>query len=104
MYCGNNRNSRELTSRRKRLGNRYDCFRKGVGVGMNLPLDREYARRYVPIVRNRVYCGKDDILPQGYHHIGNLFQCLQKGVGVGKRIKARRQRKSKKKRKKKRSR
>jgi len=82
-YCGNN--AYELEN--KRLGSRYDCFRKGVGVGLNLPIVPE---RYEPIDRYRVYCGNARRLPEGYNVMGTRADCLRKGVGVGKKIAAER--------------
>lgn len=82
-YCGNN--AYELEN--KRLGSRYDCFRKGVGVGLNLPIVPE---RYEPIDRYRVYCGNARRLPEGYNIMGTRADCLRKGVGVGKKIAAER--------------
>lgn len=82
-YCGNN--AYELEN--KRLGSRYECFRKGVGVGLNLPIVPE---RYEPIDRYRVYCGNERRLPEGYNVMGTRADCLRKGVGVGKRMAAER--------------
>jgi hypothetical protein len=83
MYCGNN--AYELENRR--LGSRYECFRRGVGVGLNLPVDNA---PYESIDRYRVYCGNGRELPQGYNAIGRRSECLRKGVGVGKKIRAER--------------
>lgn len=85
MYCGNNRLNRRVLSGEVVIGNRYDCFRRGVGLGLKMPidLDDEY---YEPLDDKRVYCGKSSILPAGYDSVGNLPTCLIKGVGVGKRI------------------
>ena len=71
-------------------GTRYDCFRKGVGIGLNQPVDKSYRNKYSPIDKRKVYCGKARRLPQKYDIMGNLPMCLQKGVGVGKTMKARR--------------
>lgn len=65
----------------QRIGTRYACFKKGVGVGSRMPRPEE--RDYEPIDERRVYCGKKNRLPNGYDYMGNLVQCLQKGVGVG---------------------
>ena len=71
-------------------GTRYDCFRKGVGIGLSQPVDKSYRNRYSPRDKRKVYCGKARRLPQKYDIMGNLPMCLQKGVGVGKTMKARR--------------
>jgi len=81
MYCGNNRLDPAVVRDGQRLGTRYECFRKGVGVGSRMPEPEE--RDYEPIDARRVYCGKSRRLPPGYAYMGNLAQCLQKGVGVG---------------------
>jgi hypothetical protein len=88
MYCGNNKFAPGLMDGTVRLGNRYDCFRRGVGIGLNLPVDPSFRRQYEPIDKERVYCGKKTRRPQGYTRTGNLPQCQAKGVGVGKRLKA----------------
>ena len=109
IYCGNNAQDTDLVAGRKRLGTRLECFRRGIGVGLHLPLDRKYAGRYVPIDTRKIYCGMAPRLPQGYHRYGNLPGCLQKGVAVGKTKKAQeaaraKRKKSKKKSKKKKAR
>lgn len=86
MYCGNNQRHPDLISGEKRLGTRYECFKKGVGVGLNLPVDTSYIARYVPIDRTKIYCGNRRRRPDGYDKLGNLGECLRKGVGVGKKI------------------
>lgn len=86
MYCGNNRNNPDVVSGEKKIGTRYDCFRRGIGVGKNLPFDPSYAVPYDPIDTFTVYCGKNKQLPSGYDKMGSLPQCLRKGIGVGKSI------------------
>jgi len=86
MYCGNN--AYELEN--KRLGSRFECFRRGVGVGLNLPVVEELP--YEAIDRYRVYCGNGRTLPEGYNVMGRRSECLRKGVGVGKRLAADRRR------------
>lgn len=100
IYCGNNRNNPDLVSGRKRLGTRYECFRKGVGVGRNLPYDKAYSTPYIPIDDFKVYCGKKTRLPPGYDRMGSASQCLHKGIGVGKSLRAKKRRVRRKKRKK----
>lgn len=88
MYCGNNKNNKELKNGSKVLGTRNQCLRKGVGIGMDMPYDPEYAYEYIPIDNFKIYCGDSKKLPSGYDRLGNQSQCLSKGVGIGKKIKA----------------
>lgn len=86
LYCGNNRLAPGVRDGTKRLGDRYSCLRKGVGVGLNLPLDPEFAGPYEPIDNTKYYCGKATQLPDGYDRFGSLPKCFQTGVGTGKRL------------------
>jgi hypothetical protein len=74
VYCGNN-----LFKNPTREDYRYECFRKGVGVGLNKRLvDRG---PYEPIEEpNDIHCGKESD-PDGRD--GSNLECLIKGVGVG---------------------
>ena len=94
MYCGNNRRSLAIRRDGKVIGTRYQCFQRGVGIGLNLPYDPNYATRYVPIDDRKIYCGKKDRLPKGYDIMGNSSMCIRKGVGVGLSLKAKRHRKN----------
>lgn len=94
IYCGNNARDLELRSGRKRRGNRYQCMKKGIGVGMSLPFDNTYATRYVPIDRRKIWCGKSNQLPAGYDILGTTGMCYTKGVGIGRSIKAKKKRKN----------
>lgn len=87
MYCGNNRLDPRLTSGQMIIGNRYACLKKGIGIGMRM---EPYSGEYDPINRERIYCGKQDILPEGYDRMGNPTTCLQKGIGVGRTLPRRR--------------
>jgi hypothetical protein len=31
----------------------------------------------------RIYCGTNEVLPDGYDEFGTRYRCLRKGVGVG---------------------
>jgi hypothetical protein len=84
IYCGNNALHPDLVNGTKILGSRYQCLRKGVGTGLNLPFDPDYGGPYAPIDNRRIYCGNAVDLPDGYDSMGNLAQCLQRGVGIGK--------------------
>jgi len=88
IYCGNNYRDQSLINGEKQLGTLYSCLRKGIGTGLNMPIDPAFAGDYEPIDTTRIYCGNSEILPEGYDRMGNLHHCLQKGVGVGKRIRA----------------
>jgi hypothetical protein len=90
MYCGNNSRNPELINGVKQLGDRYSCFKTGIGKGLQLPYDPSYSGEYVPIDNFKIYCGIQNTLPGGYDKLGNLPECLQKGIGIGKTIKARR--------------
>ncbi len=87
IYCGNNRLNNNLVNGTSLLGNRYDCFKKGLGKGLSLSIDENYRNGYEPIDNTRIYCGNRKELPENYDRFGNLPHCLQKGIGVGKRIK-----------------
>jgi len=87
IYCGNNKLHKSLKKRNVRIGTRYECFKKGVGVGLNLPVDPDYLQPYEPITRRKIFCGNSRMSDE-YDRFGNLPECLQKGVAVGKRIKA----------------
>ena len=90
VYCGNNALSKELTSKKKRRGSRFECFRKGVGIGLAQPLTKSYLSKYKAIDKRKLYCGKARGLPDGYNIMGSSSMCLQRGVGVGKTLKAKR--------------
>lgn len=87
IYCGNNLNDPKLKSRTHNIGTNYQCLRKGIGVGINLPYDPAYSRPYRPIDNRKFYCGKSRRLPSrsGYFAIGSPSKCLQKGIGIGKK-------------------
>ena len=88
IYCGNNKNNKKLISGEADIGTRYECFKKGFGIGFNQPIDPEYLDDYEPIYQNNIYCGnKDDEIEINYKP-GTLPQCLQKGVAIGKLKKA----------------
>jgi hypothetical protein len=88
IYCGNNQLDPEIVNGTSEIGTRHTCLRKGIGVGLNLPYDEKYRGDYQAIDNTRIYCGNQEILPNGYDRFGNISQCLQKGVALGKRQKA----------------
>lgn len=87
MYCGNNKNHKSLKNGELKIGDRYSCLRKGIGMGLQLPVDDDYVD-YKPIDKRKIYCGKEKKLPKGYSSMGSNSQCLQKGIGIGKAKKA----------------
>lgn len=84
IYCGNNLNDHKLIAGTHTLGNNYQCLRKGIMVGRNLPYDASYAGVYAPVDPRRFYCGNALDLPVGYFGTGSPSKCLSIGVGVGK--------------------
>lgn len=88
LYCGNNSLNKNLVKGKVKMGTRYSCLRRGIGVGLNLPCNADYKGKFAPIDKRKVYCGKSKTLPTGYDLFGNLAQCHSKGVGVGMRKKA----------------
>ena len=84
LYCGNNALHPDLVNGTKMMGTKYQCLRKGIGTGLNLPYDADYGGPYTPIDDRKIYCGDEADLPDGYDRMGNSSQCLQKGIGIGK--------------------
>lgn len=85
IYCGNNSQHFDLLNGVKVIGDRHTCFKKGVGIGMHSGVDINAIGPYQPIVDRKIYCGKQQQLPQRYKTFGSNTECLQKGIGVGKR-------------------
>jgi len=85
IYCGNNKSA---IGKKRRLGTKYECFKKGIGIGLNLTLNEddflEYSKKYSPIDKRKIYCGTNKKLPLGYDELGFPSSCLRKGVGIGK--------------------
>lgn len=83
IYCGNNALDPGLIGGDKTEGTPYECFRKGIGVGMNLPPEEG---DYAPLYDSDIFCGKEFKAGQRrrYRRPGYPYECLQKGVGVGK--------------------
>ena len=81
IYCGNNALFTGLVNGTHQIGTRYQCLRKGIGIGSNLD---PYEEPYEPIDDTRIYCGKQNILPNGYDRLGTPPECLRRGIGVGK--------------------
>ena len=85
-YCGNNLNDPKLIAGTHVIGSNYQCLRKGIAVGRNLPYDASYAAPYAPIDGRRFYCGNAVAIPPGggYFAVGWPTKCIQTGIGVGK--------------------
>jgi len=88
IYCGNNQLNSGLINGTSRIGTRYQCLRKGIGLGRSLPYDKDYDGPFQPIDPTKIYCGNDNALPAGYDRLGSNATCLQKGVAIGKVQKA----------------
>ena len=83
FYCGNKDIHPHTFTR---LGNRYECFKKGVGLGLHLPPSKS-KKRFCLVYnkkKSKIFCGTKINLPQGYKKFGTRYECLRKGVGVGK--------------------
>ena len=93
IYCGNNLLSPLLQANGGDcvIGTNYKCLKKGIGYGINSPIDLEFIN-YEPIDQpENIYCGNNIQLPIRYERFGRRSSCLRKGVGVGKRIKIKRE-------------
>ena len=90
IYCGNQSNFLGLTNGTHILGTNYQCLRKGIGIGLNMPYDHSYSTPYAPIDARKYYCGNNPSIPRGgaYFAIGSPIKCLTVGIGVGKSQKA----------------
>lgn len=78
FYCGNN----YYKLQGKTLGSRYQCFKRGIGVGLR---STEPVEDYEPIDRYKIWCGNGK-MPRGYNRTGTRSECLRKGFGVGKKL------------------
>lgn len=88
LYCGNNQNSPKIISGTHQFGTNYECLRKGIGTGFNMPYDPDYNNDYNPLDDRKYYCGNNPVLPAGYFAVGSPSKCLQIGIGLGKSQKA----------------
>lgn len=84
IYCGNNANYKGLISGTHYVGTNYQCLKKGIGKGKNLPYDSKYLNQYTPIDARKFYCGNSNVLPNNYFADGSPSKCLSIGIGVGK--------------------
>ena len=87
VYCGD---SLLLPDEYDVYGSRFQCLKKGVGIGMGMSDAKvmEALARPPPEIgpRENVYCGNAAVLPDGYNRFGSRHRCLQKGVGAGIRM------------------
>jgi hypothetical protein len=89
-YCGNNNNYPGLSTGSHSIGTNYECLKKGIGTGLNLPFDSTYKIPYAPIDNRKYYCGNSDTLPitGDYFAMGSPSICHRTGVGIGKSMTA----------------
>jgi hypothetical protein len=83
IYCGNNSLHTGLLNGQEILGTRYQCLRKGIGVGSHLPYDPNNLNQFQRLDPRKPYCGNSAVLPGGYNHMGSLKECYTAGVGIG---------------------
>jgi hypothetical protein len=84
VYCGNNRvyaDNKGLV-----IGTKYDCLRKGIGVGKATGDFKDYDEKYEPIDDINFFCGRGEMLPAGYDRPGTRSECFSKGYGRGRQI------------------
>ena len=79
-YCGNNRLEPSVLNGTRRIGTRYECLKKGFGIGKTLP---RMDGLYEAIDERTYYCGNANRLPNGYDLMGSPSICLRKGIGNG---------------------
>lgn len=82
VYCGDDL---VLPENYDVFGTRYKCLRKGIGTGMVLSDSQRNAflARQRPPNTERVYCGNNYQVPDGFDRNGTLLECFKKGVGTG---------------------
>ena len=89
VYCGNNAKSKKLTEEKFKIGKPYQCLRKGIGVGLNLPLNIDMVGPYKPIRKRSFFCGKkSNIDKDKYDRMGDPTECLRAGIVIGQKKKA----------------
>ncbi len=80
IYCGN---QNPIPEDYDVMGSRYQCLRKGIGVGIyRINIEDRILPQSDPN-RPKLYCGTSEDIPQGYVGMATPYQCLRKGVGVG---------------------
>lgn len=81
IYCGT---QEQLPPEYTAKGTRYQCLRKGVGVGLHLPRERiDALKEGGDKNKPKTYCGNSQVLPPDYVSFATPYACLRKGVGVG---------------------
>lgn len=89
VYCGNNAKSKKLTIEKFKIGKPYQCLRKGIGVGLNLPLNTDMVGPYKPLRKRSFFCGKKaNIDKDKYDRMGDPTECLRAGIVIGQKKKA----------------
>lgn len=78
IYCGT---QVQLPDGYDSRGTRYQCLRKGIGIGLHLVNQAPPMRPAQP--QPRLYCGNAPEAPNGYDGLATPYICLRKGVGVG---------------------
>jgi hypothetical protein len=82
IYCGNNKLFRGLINGTHIQGNKYDCMRKGFGVGYNMDIDDSYRELWKPIKTDKqFFCGRNR---HPTKRSGTNLECFRKGMKVGK--------------------
>ncbi len=84
-YCGLS----VLPQNYDRYGTRFECMKKGVGIGMMVMNQKLSRNEPIPERKpkkkdgRKKYCGTSLMLPDNYTEYANRYECLKKGVGVG---------------------
>jgi hypothetical protein len=94
IYCGNNRNHREILNGESDIGTPYKCMQKGFMFGRHhMPVDPTYADNYAQLMPRKIWCGKETLSSERlrnrrYDFNGTLPECYRYGLGAGRRAKA----------------
>lgn len=79
-YCGSNEN---LPESYDRFATRYECLRKGFGIcKYNGKLGSKEVVGKKKKKSEKIYCGNDLLLPEGYDRYANRYECLKRGYGI----------------------
>lgn len=85
VYCGD---SLILPDDYDVMGTRNQCLKKGIGVGMGMSDQQvnEIIAKPPRVQTERLYCGNNEALSEGYTRFGTNYECMKIGVGVGARM------------------